>query len=153
MYSAVWAIENHSPLIKFPNLIFGVCVGGNYLHVDTIPAWKPFLILGLMCSQNLYLCPLFLLSLQSEGLILPQFPISVTGPFSPEEGKEAGPCVLGGFPGRHQTKAVLLQLALQTHCLQKEQGPSCSGGFIWGRSFSRAARNIKNWATTEGFRV
>lgn len=69
MYSAIFTIENHSSLIEFLNLIF---VGGGkfYLHVDTVLTWKSFLILKLMCSQNLYLCPLFLLSLQSEGLIL-----------------------------------------------------------------------------------
>lgn len=68
MYSAIFTIENHNPLVKFLNLIFGgakklfTCGYNSYLEV--------FLILKLMCSQNLYLCSLFLFSLQSEGLIL-----------------------------------------------------------------------------------
>lgn len=66
MYSAIFTIENHSPLIKFLNLIFGGGEGGKLFACGYNSYLEIFLILKLMCSQNLYLWPLFLSSLQFE---------------------------------------------------------------------------------------
>lgn len=149
--SAICAIENHSPLIKFLNLIFGVGWGGNYLHVDTIPAWKPFLILGLMCSQNLYLCPLFLLSLQSEGLILPQFPISVTGPFSPEEGKEAGPAFWVVFLAGIKPRQFFCNWHCKPIVFKRSRGPAAQAGSSGGDHLAELLGILKTGQPRRGF--